>query len=87
MGKATAKTRRKTAPNTAPGAAGGPVLTLDTSVYDRHAVETAAEEFTDCARVRAGGVGTVAVEFFGTDQEKAEFLNLALLRTIEEKRR
>ncbi|MBI5526835.1 MAG: hypothetical protein HY897_10925 [Deltaproteobacteria bacterium] len=87
MGR-TKGTMGKTAANSGKAArAAGRVLALDTSVYDRHAVEAAAEEFTECARVRAGGEGAVAVEFSGTDEEEEEFLNLALLRTIEEKRR
>jgi hypothetical protein len=68
--------------------AGSRVLNLDAAVYDRRAVFAAANEFSEVCRVRVrAGEGPIAVEFGGDDGDEREFLNLALQRTIEEKRR
>jgi len=74
--------------NAARPPAGSRVITLDAAVYDRRAVFAAANEFAGICRVRArAGEGPIAVEFGGDDGDERDFLNLALQRTIEEKRR
>jgi hypothetical protein len=66
----------------------GRLLALDAAVYDRRAVASAAEEFASVCRVRVrAGEGPIAVDFGGDGDDELEFMNLALLRTIEERRR
>ena len=66
----------------------GRIVRLDAQVYDRRAVMEAAGEFGDVCRVHVRpGEGPIAVDFGGDEADELEFRNLALLRTIEEKRR
>ena len=78
-------TTRKPRPPKAPA---GRLIHLDPSVYDRRAVGEAASEFGEVCRVRVRpGEGPIAVEFGGDGDDELEFKNLALQRTIEERRR
>jgi hypothetical protein len=63
-------------------------LELDPKVYDGRAVENAVEEWGAGSRVlKTGRSATITVEVAGTMGDADEFMNLALLRTIEERRR
>jgi hypothetical protein len=62
-------------------------IEFDGSVYDLVALRAAAEEFgPETGAVSAGEGGRILVEFCGDDGLELEFRNLALLRTIEEKK-
>ena len=75
-------TKKKTSGAPAPGTR---VITLDGGVYNRRAVAAAAAEFGEVCRVRPGE-GPITIEFGGGYADELEFRNLALQRTIEERR-
>ena len=69
-------------------ATGKRTLELDPKVYDGRAIEAAVEEWGAGSRVlKAGRSAPITVEVAGSMSDADEFMNLVLLRTIEERRR